>query len=150
MYDGGSEDEAIAALLHDALEDAPENISPEAIREHFGNKVLNIIRISTDTAEDFAGGQKEPWRVRKERYIEDITKTDPSLLRVTVADKVDNARAILRDLERVGDKVWERFNAGKRDQQWYYESTLKAYKTVGFQGCLLDELEKLVEQILAA
>jgi hypothetical protein len=150
MYDGGSEDEAIAALLHDALEDAPESISPELIKEHFGDTVLKIVRVSSDTAEDYKGGPKEPWRVRKERYIEDIKKTDPSLLRVTVADKVDNARAIVRDLNIVGDKVWERFNAGKSDQQWYYGSTLEAYKMAGFRGYLFDELEKLVGQILAS
>ncbi|GEM_PF-146906 len=150
MYDGGSEDEAIAALLHDSLEDAPESISPELIKEYFGDLVLKIICVSSDTAKDYAGGPKEPWRVRKERYIENIKKIDPSLLRVTVADKVDNARAILRDLIKVGDKVWERFNAGKSDQQWYYESTLEAYKTAGFKGYLIDELEKLVGQILAS
>jgi hypothetical protein len=150
MYDGGSEDEAIAALLHDALEDAPESISPELIKEHFGDTVLRIVCVSSDTAEDYAGGPKEPWRVRKERYIEDVKKIDPSLLRVTVADKVDNARAIVRDLDKVGNKVWERFNAGKSDQQWYYGSTLEAYRTAGFQGSLFDELEKLVNQILAS
>ncbi len=150
MYDGGCEDEDIAALLHDALEDAPEKISPEVIKERFGEKVLNIIRISSDTSESYTGGQKEPWRVRKERYIEHVKKTDPSLLRVTVADKVDNAQAILRDLKEDGAKVWERFNAGREDQLWYYQSTLEAYKAAGFQGHLLEELKELVAQLVAS
>ncbi|MFH2040034.1 MAG: HD domain-containing protein, partial [Chloroflexota bacterium] len=120
QLDGGSEEEAIAALLHDAREDKPEYISREQISQQFGEKVLNIIEISSDTPPDYAGGPKLPWKERKEAYIAHIRITDQALLRVTVADKIDNVRAILADLQRVGDEVWKKFNAGKEDQLWYY------------------------------
>lgn len=148
QLDGGSEEEAIAAMLHDALEDKPEEISREQIRQQFGEKVLNIIEISGDTPRDYAGGPKPPWKERKEAYIAHIFKTDPSLLRVTVADKVDNARAILADHQQLVDEVWERFNAGKKEQLWYYESCVNAYDATGFKGPLLEELRKLVNQLL--
>jgi (p)ppGpp synthase/HD superfamily hydrolase len=148
QLDGGNEEEAIAALLHDALEDKPVEISREEIGKQFGEKVLNIIEISSDTPPGYAGGQKPPWKVRKEAYIKHIYETDPSLLRVTVADKIDNARAILADHQRLGDEVWKRFNAGKEDQFWYYRSCIKAFDATGFKGPLLEELRSLVNQLL--
>jgi (p)ppGpp synthase/HD superfamily hydrolase len=148
QLDGGSEEESIAALLHDALEDKAEEISREEIKQQFGGNVLKIIEISSDTARDYAGGEKPPWKERKEAYIKHIYETDPSLLRVTVADKIDNARAILADHQRLGDEVWERFNAGKKEQLWYYESCINAFDTTGFKGPLLEELRILVNQLL--
>ncbi len=148
QMDGGNEEEAIAALLHDALEDKSTEISREKIRKQFGEKVLNIIEISSDTPPDYAGGPKPPWKVRKEAYIKHIYETDPSLLRVTVADKIDNARAILADHQRIGDEVWGRFNAGKEDQLCYYRSCVEAFGATGFKGPLLEELTRLVDQLL--
>jgi (p)ppGpp synthase/HD superfamily hydrolase len=145
---GGSEEEAMAALLHDAREDKPKELSREQISQQFGEKVLNIIEISSDTPPDYAGGPKLPWRIRKEAYIEHIYKTDPALLRVTVADKIDNVRAILADLRSLGNEVWEKFNAGKEDQLWYYTSCVKAFDAAGFKGPLLEELRKLVAQLI--
>lgn len=147
QLDGGSEEEAIAAMLHDALEDKPEEISREQIRQQFGDNVLKIIEISSDTPRDYRGGEKPPWKERKEAYIAHIKDTDPSLLRVTIADKIDNARAILADHQRLGDEVWKRFNAGKEDQLWYYKNCLKAFDETGFEGPLLEELRKLVNQL---
>ena len=148
QMDGGGEDEAIAALLHDVLEDRADQIRPEEIKQQFGDNVLEIIRISSDTPRNYLGGKKPPWKKRKKAYIEHIYKTDPALLRVTVADKVDNARAILADHHRVGVDIWKRFNAGKKDQQWYYDGCLKAFDEAGFSGPLLEELRKLVHQLL--
>jgi hypothetical protein len=65
-------------------------------------------------------------------------------LRVTVADKLDNARSMLADYRRIGEELWEHFNAGKEDQLWYYHSAVAAYRAVGFSGPLLDELDGLV------
>lgn len=144
QHDGGDEDEAIAALLHDALEDKPEHITITEIEQCFGTKVAAIVTVATDTPPDFRGGRKPPWRQRKEQYLATIRKTDPSLLRVTVADKVDNLRAILADYQRIGERFWERFSAPKRDQLWYYRAALDAYHTSGFSGRLLSELERLV------
>ena len=146
QLDGGIEDEAIAALLHDALEDKPKEINRKKIRHKFGKKVLKMIELSTDTPKDYAGGQKPPWRKRKEAYLKHIRETDPSLLRVTIADKIDNARAILADHLRMGDEVWERFNAGKEDQLWYFKGCVKAFDASGYSGPLLEELRSLVDQ----
>jgi (p)ppGpp synthase/HD superfamily hydrolase len=145
QQDGGDEDEAIAALLHDSLEDKPELISATAIESRFGSRVLQIVRVSTDTPEDYAGGEKPPWRKRKEDYLAHVRRTDPALLRVTVADKVDNVRALLADHARLGESLWSRFNAPKADQLWYYRSAAQAYRDAGFRGPLLIELERLLE-----
>ncbi len=72
---------------------------------------------------------------------------EPAFLRVTVADKLDNVRSILADYARVGDTLWERFNAGREDQLWYYESAVQAYEEAGFRGLLLDELRSLVAEM---
>ena len=147
LQDGGTEDEGIAALLHDALEDKPEQINRKEIENRFGKKVLEIVEVSTDTPKDYHGGPKPPWRTRKEAYLEHIRQTDPGLLRVTVADKIDNARAILADYHHIGSKVWDKFNAPQADQLWYYNAAMEAYQSVGFSGFLLDELRSLVEQM---
>jgi (p)ppGpp synthase/HD superfamily hydrolase len=147
QHDGGTEEEAIAALLHDSLEDKPELITVDDIAGRFGKRVAEIVTVATDTAPDYRGGQKGPWRQRKERYLETIRTSDPSLLRVTVADKVDNLRAILSDYARLGELFWARFSAPKRDQLWYYRTALEAYRTSGFTGALLLELERLVRQL---
>ena len=147
LQDGGEEDEGIAALLHDALEDKPEKINRKDIENRFGKKVLEIVEVSTDTPKDYKGGPKPPWRIRKEAYLEHIRQTDPGLLRVTVADKIDNARAILADYYQMGSKVWEKFNAPQEDQIWYYNAAVEAYQSVGFSGFLMDELCALVEQM---
>jgi len=147
QQDGGDEDEAIAALLHDALEDKPEETNRQEIRERFGERVVTIIDASIDVPLDYKGGAKPPWRQRKEAYLVHVRSADPRLLRITIADKVDNARAILADYQRLGDRLWERFNAGKKEQLWYYKSCVNAYESAGCQGPLLEELRRLVNQI---
>ena len=147
QQDGGDEDEAIAALLHDALEDKPEETNRIEITELFGERVVTIIEVSLDTPSDYQGGAKPPWRQRKEAYLLHARTTTPSMLRVTIADKVDHARAILADYQRLGEDLWKRFNAGKEDQLWYYGSSVLAYETAGYQGPLLQELRRLVSLI---
>ena len=148
--DGGDEDEAIAALLHDALEDKADNINREDIRAMFGEKVLQIVGISTDTAADFTGGVKAPWEERKRFYLDSVRCADPVLLRVTVADKIDNARAILADHRRIGDEVWGRFNAPREKILWYYTEAVKAYRQAGVNSPLLDDLQILVWEMQKA
>jgi (p)ppGpp synthase/HD superfamily hydrolase len=147
IQDGGDEDEAVAALLHDALEDKPEEINEEDINASFGRKVADIVRLCSDTERDFKGGEKGPWRERKERYLNEVKQHDPALLRVTVADKIDNARAIIFDHKHVGDAIWTHFKAGKEDQIWYYSEAMRVYREVGFSGPLLEELDALVEEL---
>lgn len=151
MYHGGDEDQAIAALLHDSLEDAPDKITHEQIAEEFGSKVQEIVQTCSDTPPDFRGGEKEPWRVRKERYLAHIKSSDASseFLLVSVADKVDNARAIVRDLKLVGDLVWTRFKVGNGDQLWYYRELVSAFRTAKVEGPLIDSLEELVRKMYA-
>lgn len=145
--DGGSEDEAVAALLHDALEDRPDQITRLDIERRFGPRVLLLIDVSTDTPPGYRGGPKPPWRQRKEAYLAHARAADPSLLRVTIADKIDNIRPMLVDHRRLGEALWARFHAGKADQLWYYQACLNAYETAGCKGPLMDELRSLVREL---
>jgi len=147
LLDGGDEDEAIAALLHDALEDHPETVTREDIRVRFGDRVLDIVVACTDTPPDYSGGRKPPWKARKEQYLERVRTSAPGTLRVSLADKVDNARAILADYRAIGPSVWERFSAGETEQLWYYESLVGAYRTAGVRSDLLGELTRVVGEI---
>jgi (p)ppGpp synthase/HD superfamily hydrolase len=147
LVDGGDEDEAIAALLHDALEDHPETISRREIGTRFGARVLAIVEGCTDTPRGHTGGRKPPWRARKEAYLARVRTSPPGALRVSLADKVDNARQILADHREVGALVWERFSAGGDEQRWYYRSLVDAYRTAGVTSPLLDELARVVGEL---
>ena len=140
--DGGSEDEAIAALLHDAPEDRGGRARLEEIRTRFGAAVAKIVEDCTDSWTT----PKEPWAERKQRYAEHAKALAPSSLRVSAADKVHNGYAILRDLRNVGDKVWERFNARPDDILAYYQSLVRSYRESG-GGRLVDELDRIVRAI---
>ncbi len=147
QQDGGNEDEAIAALLHDALEDEPQHLTREDIRQQFGERVLAIVEAATDTPRDYRGGPKPPWRQRKEAYLAHARSADPALLRVTIADKVDNLRAMIRDYRRVGNTLWWRFHAGRDEQLWYFRSCVEAYTEAGCKGPLMDELRSLLDEL---
>jgi (p)ppGpp synthase/HD superfamily hydrolase len=147
QLDGGDEDEAIAALLHDALEDKPQEISRAEIARRFGERALQIIEISTDTPPDYRGGPKPPWRERKQAYLDHVCTIEPGLLRVTIADKIDNVRAMLADHARIGDELWSRFKAGPQEQLWYYRSSVAAYEAAGVEGPLMGELRRLVGEL---
>lgn len=147
LVDGGSEDEAIAALLHDALEDHPEEASREVVAQRFGHEVLAIVEACTDTPADYEGGPKPRWRDRKTAYLEHVRTADRKATRVALADKLDNARSILMDYRQIGDQLWSRFNAGKEDQLWYYRSLVSAFREAGAVGFLIDELENVVTEL---
>ena len=147
LLDGGGEDEAVAALLHDALEDHPALAPPEVIAGRFGTKVLEIVRECSDTDDDHAGGPKAPWERRKQDYLDHIAQASSAARRVSLADKVDNARAILNDYRRVGDRLWERFRRGKDDQLWYYGQLVRRFKDAGESGFLFDELSRTVAEL---
>jgi (p)ppGpp synthase/HD superfamily hydrolase len=124
---GGDEDEAIAALLHDAPEDQGGHPQLEQIRVRFGDRVAAIVEGCSDslTVEPWA---KEDWRVRKERYHDHARRTaDSSVLLVSASDKLHNARATLADLQRVGPGVWDRFTGGREGSLWNYETLRKLY-----------------------
>ncbi|HXH27769.1 MAG TPA: HD domain-containing protein, partial [Candidatus Polarisedimenticolia bacterium] len=134
LLDGGTEDEAIAGLLHDALEDHPAETSREVIGRLFGGEVLAIVEASTDTPADYTGGPKPPWRKRKEAYLEHLRQAAPAVRRVALADKLDNARSLLADYRAHGESLWSRFNAGREDQLWFFRTlvrTIRAAKSTG-------------------
>ena len=142
LDDGGSEDETIGALLHDAAEDHGGRPRLEEIRSRFGDRVAKIVEDCTDSWET----PKRPWLERKRQYIAHAGSLSPSSLRVAAADKVHNAYAILRDLRNTGEEVWGRFNAPADDVVAYFESLVKAFRHSG-GGKLVDELDRIVKGI---
>jgi (p)ppGpp synthase/HD superfamily hydrolase len=145
LEDGGSEDEAIAALLHDALEDCADQVSAVKLEEEFGRTVRRLVVACTDTPADFTGGKKSPWKLRKLDYINHIRNGGAS--RVSLADKVHNARSILRDHQIEGEAVWERFAASRDETLWYYRELVSAYRQAGHEGFLLEELHSIVVRL---
>jgi len=146
----GSEDEAIAALLHDVIEDGGGVEAEVTIRNDFGETVARIVRACSDTDEE----PKPPWRPRKEAYIAAIAHKQPDELRVSLADKVHNARAILLDYRTEGDVLWTRFSAGRDEQLWYYRALASGFEArrndLGeAAGPAVDELRRVVEEIAA-
>jgi (p)ppGpp synthase/HD superfamily hydrolase len=114
--DGGTEDQAIAALLHDAIEDAGQ--SHASIAERFGTEVADIVRDCTDTTGTPVGGEKEPWLLRKTRYIASLEHKPNDSLLVTAADKAHNASDMVLDA-RHDPAMWSKFNAGLEGSAWY-------------------------------
>lgn len=147
LEDGGNEDEAIAALLHDALEDHPETASRKEIGDRFGSRVLDLVEACTDTPSDYAGGEKPPWRMRKEAYLAHLRHASAGAIRVALADKLHNGREVLADYRRQGDALWGRFNAPKEDQLWFYRSLVVAFRQGGATGYLIEELERMVSEL---
>lgn len=128
---GGDQDQAIAALLHDTLEDGgPEYAAP--IRSMFGERVFKMVEACTDGVPDETG-IKPPWEVRKTAYLEHLAHADDDSLLVSACDKLVNARAILDDLldPEVGVAVFERFSASKDRTLWYYESLAEVFMKRG-------------------
>jgi (p)ppGpp synthase/HD superfamily hydrolase len=130
---GADEDQAIAALLHDSLEDAADDRDAAAraalIGERFGPEVLRIVEGLSDARPD-AEGRKPAWRARKQAYLDHLAAVDSAIALVSAADKLHNARAILGDLRdpEVGEGLWRRFNAGRDDQLWYYGGLVTALR----------------------
>lgn len=147
---GAVEDEAIAALLHDAIEDAPPQMGAAGVRlllrDRFGERVLHIVEGCTDA--DVL--PKPPWRVRKESYIAHLdSESDASIVLVSAADKLHNARAILADFRVVGHALWGRFNAdaGQAGTIGYYRGLLAVYRKKGLHVALVDALDETVTML---
>ncbi len=139
---GANEDEAIAALLHDAIEDQGGAATREEIRRRFGDTVTEIVDGCTDSDTT----PKPPWRQRKEAYIAHIPTASASVLLVSAADKLYNARSVLNDYRLIGDAVWERFQGGKNGSLWYYRAIVDAFRSTG-SSPLFDELERVVSEL---
>jgi len=139
---GGGEDEAIAALLHDAIEDQGGAATREEIRRRFGDRVTEIVDGCTD-AETIP---KPPWRKRKEAYIAHVAEADESTRLVSAADKLHNSRSILADYRQLGDQLWQRFTGRKDGTLWYYRALVEAFKAHG-RTPLVAELERTVIEL---
>ncbi|MCC6574950.1 MAG: HD domain-containing protein [Planctomycetes bacterium] len=140
--DGGSEDEAIGALLHDAAEDAGGKGRLADIRSRFGEVVASIVAACTDTVET----PKPEWRKRKEDYIAHVAKASAAALRVSAADKLHNARSVLADYRKVGESLWERFTGKKDGTLWYYRSMVAVLRKAG-GGAIVEELDRVVTEL---
>jgi (p)ppGpp synthase/HD superfamily hydrolase len=146
----GTETEAIAGLLHDALEDAPPDFPDHRVREiilvRFGRDVLDIVEHCSDTTVR----PKPPWRERKALYIAAAEHTPPSAMKVSAADKLHNLRALARDYRREGDAIWRRFNpeAGQRGTLGYHRALAQIYLR-RMPGALADDLNRAMSELEA-
>ena len=141
-----SEDEAIAALLHDAIEDQGGATTGDAIRARYGDAVHALVVGCTDA--DVT--PKPPWRERKERYVAHVAGAPEPVKLVSAADKLHNARSIVADHRVMGDALWERFRGGKEGSLWYYRALVEAYghgATSERLTRLVSELERVVAEI---
>lgn len=142
--DGGTEDEAIAGLLHDAIED--QGVSRESIAHRYGDHVGYIVELCTDAD----GEPKPPWRARKEAHLAKLREVDDeSVLRVVAADKVDNALSVLADHDTMGAKIWDIFHGGREGTAWYYAAMSELLTKRAPQLALTRRLAVLSTQLSA-
>ena len=139
---GGDEDEAIAALLHDAIEDQGGARTRDEILDRFDKRVTEIVEGCTDAQTI----PKPPWKDRKTAYIERLGGAPASGRLVCAADKLHNARSILRDYRNLGEEVWQRFEGRKKGTLWYYRSVVDTLIRSG-RTPLVDELDRVVSEI---
>jgi len=145
IENGASEDQAIAALLHDAVEDQGGSTRFEDIRSRFGEGVAHIVADCTDSDVE----PKPPWRARKEAYLASLANKPAASLEVSIADKTHNVGAIIVDLHDHGELVWSRFTGGKDGSLWYYRAPSDAFAELvpGTAAArfarLVDEMERM-------
>ncbi len=143
---GGDEDQAIAALLHDAVEDAGGAPMLAKIREQFGDRVAQIVEGCTDSDQI----PKPPWRARKESYIAHVRSAPPDVQLVSAADKLYNVREILGDFRMIGHDVWKRFHGGREGTLWYYRALVEAFRSdraTPELARLVDEFDREVSEL---
>lgn len=152
----GTEDEAIAGLLHDVVEDGGGSLALAEIEAAFGADVAAMVLANSDSVDE--GGEKGPWYERKRSYIEAMATKTPGALRVSLADKLHNARSILIDYRTHGDAVWARFNSSHPSQglatRVYYRELADAFERErgrmgAFAAPAVDELRRTVDAITA-
>jgi (p)ppGpp synthase/HD superfamily hydrolase len=147
LEDGGDEDEAVAAMLHDSVEDGGGQPMLDRVSERFGSRVGAIVEACSDSIE----GEDEAadrWIERKRRYLEHLPEIeDDGALRVSLADKLNNARSLVRDYRQEGDALWQRFaDKTARDQLWYYERLLAFFRERR-PGPLTEDLADAVDEL---
>ncbi len=139
---GADEDEAIAALLHDAVEDQGGAATGEAIRRQFGPRVAEIVEGCSDTDQT----PKPPWRERKEAYLAHLADASASVRLVAAADKLDNTRSLLEGYRLRGDALWQSFRGGRDGTLWYLRSVVEVLQASGGNP-LVDELARAVSEL---
>jgi (p)ppGpp synthase/HD superfamily hydrolase len=139
---GGNEEEAIAALLHDAVEDQGGKPRLREIRRKFGARVAQIVKGCTDADTD----PKPPWLERKKSHLRHLRSADSSVLLVCAADKLYNASETLSDFRKHRDSIWARFKGGKQGTLWYYDEVAKILRSKGPQDLVM-ELERVVAEL---
>lgn len=139
---GADEDEAIAALLHDAIEDQGGPPIRAEIRLRFGDRVTEIV----DGCTDADTTPKPPWEERKKAYINSISNASASVRLVSAADKLHNVRSILKDYRMLGDFLWDRFKGGKEGTLWYYSALVEAFYKAESTP-IVAELNRLVREL---
>jgi (p)ppGpp synthase/HD superfamily hydrolase len=149
---GGTETQAIAGLLHDAAEDQGGEPILAQIRAKFGDDVAAIVGECSDTFED----RKPPWKQRKQDYIDHLGDASDATILVSLADKLDNARAILRDFRKHKGDLWKRFSEhDPHEHLWYYKSLLAVFERrraeqsewlVAELGRVLTDLENAINE----
>jgi (p)ppGpp synthase/HD superfamily hydrolase len=139
---GGDEDLAIAALLHDVVEDCGGAPMLKEVRRRFGKRVAKVV----DGCTDADTLPKPPWQERKERYIRHLKDADAETRLVSAADKLNNVRSILADYREVGEAIWERFNGGRAGTLWYYRALLDEFRR-GKPNRLIREFDLAVKEL---
>jgi (p)ppGpp synthase/HD superfamily hydrolase len=142
LEDGGSETEAIAALLHDTAEDGGGELILDQIGEQFGAEIAEIVRQCSDTLTT----PKPPWRGRKEAHLAKLATASPEAQRVVLADKVYNTRALLRSLKEFGPRVWASFKGGRDGTLWYFHEMHALFNQTR-PGYLVNEFARLIGEI---
>ncbi|HLP88323.1 MAG TPA: HD domain-containing protein [Nostocaceae cyanobacterium] len=148
---GANEDEAIAALLHDAIEDQGGAATRAEICRRFGDNVTTIV----DGCTDADTIPKPPWRQRKEAYLAHLSHSLPSVLLVSAADKLHNAQSILKDYRIQGEAIWQSFKGRKEGTLWYYRALVDTFQEINHLEAadktglyyLIKELERVVTEL---
>lgn len=140
---GGTEDQVIAALLHDAVEDQGGRPVLEEIRAKFGEMVARIVEGCTDADP----AVRPPWRERKEAYLAHLKHASAEVQLVSACDKLHNARCIVAGLREHGPRYFERFNGGQSGTLWYYRSLVEAYPPGNLPAALMDELRRVIGEM---
>lgn len=149
LLEGGIEDESIlsAAMLHDVLEDAPEAYSREAMRQDFGDRIVDLVSWVTENKVD-GSGEQIPWLERKQSYVENMRHAPISAVLISAADKIHNLSTVLEDYDVYGDAIWNNFKAGPSQQSWYYSTLLDIFiNRLGEENFLTKRLAELNDRL---
>ena len=141
------EDVAIGALLHDIVEDQGHRITLEEIRRRFGDTVHRIVLECSDAVVTSPDDEKQPWKDRKQTYISAVRSKSRETLLVSCADKLHNARCVLFDYERIGDRIWDRFKGGRDGTAWYYQSLAHEFEKAWPENPLLADFQTLAMRL---